>query len=54
MLLLLAYAEVLPYDYVDSARTMRGYLPALESAAGAMGWPSTRVENVGGGFVGMV
>ena len=32
LLLRLANAEVLPYDYAEFARTMRGYLPGLESA----------------------
>jgi N-acetylated-alpha-linked acidic dipeptidase len=41
MLLRLANAEVLPYDYVEYARTMRGYLPALESALKAKGWETT-------------
>jgi N-acetylated-alpha-linked acidic dipeptidase len=38
MLLRLANAEVLPYDYAEYARTMRGYLPALEAALRARGW----------------
>jgi N-acetylated-alpha-linked acidic dipeptidase len=38
LLLRLANAEVLPYDYVEYARTMRGYLPALESALRGKGW----------------
>jgi N-acetylated-alpha-linked acidic dipeptidase len=38
LLLRLANAEVLPYDYAEFARTMRGYLPALEEALGAKGW----------------
>lgn len=32
MVLRLANADILPYDYVEFARTMRGYLPALDSA----------------------
>jgi N-acetylated-alpha-linked acidic dipeptidase len=43
MLLRLANAEVLPYDYVEYARTMRGYLPALESALKAKGWETTTI-----------
>jgi len=38
LLLRLANAEVLPYDYAEFARTMRGYLPALESTLKAKGW----------------
>jgi N-acetylated-alpha-linked acidic dipeptidase len=38
MLLRLANAEVLPYDYVEYARTMRGYLPALESSLKGKSW----------------
>ena len=40
MLLRLANAEILPYDYAEFARTMRGYLPALDRAMGAKGIPS--------------
>lgn len=38
MLLRLANADVLPYDYVEFARTMRGYLPMMEAAARTAGW----------------
>lgn len=38
MLLRLANAEVLPYDYAEFARTMRGYLPALDSVLQAKEW----------------
>jgi N-acetylated-alpha-linked acidic dipeptidase len=34
----LANADILPYDYAEFARTMRGYLPALDSAIDARGW----------------
>lgn len=37
MLLRLANADVLPYDYVEYARTMRRYLPSLERAIAAAG-----------------
>jgi N-acetylated-alpha-linked acidic dipeptidase len=43
LLLRLANAEVLPYDYAEFARTMRGYLPALESALKAKGWDAQPV-----------
>ncbi len=39
MALRLANADVLPYDYVEYATTMRGYLPALDSAFSARSWP---------------
>jgi N-acetylated-alpha-linked acidic dipeptidase len=34
----LANADVLPYDYVEFARTMRGHVDAAGDAAGAAGW----------------
>lgn len=37
MMLRLANAEILPYDYAEFARTMRGYLPALHRAMAAKG-----------------
>jgi N-acetylated-alpha-linked acidic dipeptidase len=43
MLLRLANAEILPYDYVEFARTMQRYLPAIDRAVAAKRWggPST-------------
>jgi N-acetylated-alpha-linked acidic dipeptidase len=38
LLLRLANADVLPYDYVEFARTMRRYVPGLETAATRHGW----------------
>ena len=38
LMLRLANADVLPYDYVEFARTMRGYLPRMEAAARRAGW----------------
>jgi N-acetylated-alpha-linked acidic dipeptidase len=38
MLLRLADAEILPYDYVEFAQTMRRYLPPLEQAIGRRRW----------------
>jgi N-acetylated-alpha-linked acidic dipeptidase len=35
MLLRLANADILPYDYVEFARTMQRYLPAVDGALGA-------------------
>lgn len=41
MVLRLANADVLPYDYAEFARTMRRYLPAIDSAIGKRRWTST-------------
>lgn len=41
MTLRLANADVLPYDYVEFAATMRKYLPAMDSALAARHWAST-------------
>ena len=38
MVLRFANAEVLPYDYVEFARTMQRYLPALDRALAARKW----------------
>ncbi|HEX6036811.1 M20/M25/M40 family metallo-hydrolase [Longimicrobium sp.] len=38
LLLRLANADVVPYDYEEFARTMRGYLPMMEAAARRAGW----------------
>jgi N-acetylated-alpha-linked acidic dipeptidase len=38
MLLRIANAEILPYDYVEFARTMQRYLPEIEAGAQAQGW----------------
>jgi N-acetylated-alpha-linked acidic dipeptidase len=38
MALRMANAELLPYDYEEFARTLRGYLPALDSAMVAKRW----------------
>ena len=37
MVLRLADADLLPYDYVEYARTMRGYLPQVDRQAGTAG-----------------
>ncbi len=37
----LANADILPYDYVEFARTMRRYLPAVERGLAARGWDPT-------------
>jgi N-acetylated-alpha-linked acidic dipeptidase len=38
MMLRLANADVLPYDYVEYARTMRRYVPAVDQAIAARKW----------------
>ena len=40
MVLRLANADVLPYDYVEFARTMRKYLPAIDTAFAKRHWAS--------------
>jgi N-acetylated-alpha-linked acidic dipeptidase len=40
MALRLANADIIPYDYVEFARTMRRYLPAIDSAATKHRWAS--------------
>ncbi len=41
MVLRLANADVLPYDYVEFARTMKGYLPALDRTLAARHWTAS-------------
>jgi len=53
MLLRLANAEVLPYDYAEFARTMRGYLPGLEEPLKAKGWDAGVVSPVRTAVEGM-
>ncbi len=38
LLLRMANADILPYDYAEYARTMRGYVPGVEAAIAAHGW----------------
>ena len=38
LLLRIANADILPYDYVEYARTMRGYIPAIDAAITSHGW----------------
>jgi N-acetylated-alpha-linked acidic dipeptidase len=38
MVLRLANADIVPYDYVEFARTMQRYLPAIERQIGSRGW----------------
>jgi N-acetylated-alpha-linked acidic dipeptidase len=41
MLLRVANADVLPYDYVEFARTMRKYLPAIDHAVAEHHWTAS-------------
>ena len=41
LVLRLANADILPYDYVEFARTMQGYLPALDRSLAAKRWSTT-------------
>ena len=41
MMLRMANADILPYDYVEYARTMRGYLPALDRSLGEKRWTAS-------------
>jgi N-acetylated-alpha-linked acidic dipeptidase len=41
MALRLANAEILPYDYVEFARTMRRYVPALDQAIATRKWQAS-------------
>jgi N-acetylated-alpha-linked acidic dipeptidase len=59
MVLRVANADVLPYDYVEFARTMRRYLPSIDKAVGDHRWsaPTTalraaidRLEKEGSSF----
>jgi N-acetylated-alpha-linked acidic dipeptidase len=48
MMLRMANADVLPYDYAEFARTMRGYLPALDSAFHARGYGALNADALRG------
>jgi N-acetylated-alpha-linked acidic dipeptidase len=41
MMLRLANADVLPYDYVEYARTMKSYVPRVTKAIGDEGWSTS-------------
>lgn len=47
MLIRMADADILPYDYVEFANTMRRYLPALRRGFATKGWDSTSVAPLG-------
>lgn len=41
MVLRLANADILPYDYVEYARTMKDYIPRVTKAIGEKGWSTS-------------
>jgi N-acetylated-alpha-linked acidic dipeptidase len=41
LVLRVANADVLPYDYVEYARTMHRYLPAIDQSIAARGWTAS-------------
>lgn len=41
MMMRLANADILPYDYVEFARTMRKYLSPIDRALSVKGWPGS-------------
>lgn len=47
MVVRMASADVLPYDYVEFANTMRRYLPAMRRGFAQKGWDSTAVAPLG-------
>ena len=51
MVLRLANADVLPYDYAEFARTMRRYLPAVDSAFSRRRWSTTRATEALGAAI---
>ena len=53
MMLRLANAEVLPYDYAEYARTMRGYVGGVESALKSKGWDAAPVAALAEAIEGM-
>lgn len=53
MLLRLANAEILPYDYAEFARTMAGYLPGVEEPLKAKGWDGAVVAPLRAAVEGM-
>jgi N-acetylated-alpha-linked acidic dipeptidase len=53
LILRLANAQVLPYDYAEFARTMRGYLPDLAQSLRGKGWDTTTVAPLRAAIDGM-
>jgi len=44
LLLRVADADVLPFDYIEYARTMRTYIPAIDKSIGQHHWTATTTE----------
>ncbi|MBV9110373.1 MAG: M20/M25/M40 family metallo-hydrolase [Gemmatimonadetes bacterium] len=53
LILRLANAQVLPYDYAEFAKTMRGYLPDLAQSLRGKGWDTTTVAPLRAAIDGM-
>lgn len=47
MVVRMADADILPYDYVEFANTMRRYLPALRRGFAMKGWDTTAIAPLG-------
>ncbi len=45
-----ANADILPYDYVEFARTMRRYLPPMQRSFASRGWNATALEPISAGI----
>ena len=53
MVLRLANADILPYDYVEFAKTMQRYLPALDRMLAAKKWNGSNTTALGGAMSNM-
>ncbi len=53
LLLRLANADVIPYDYVEYARTMQHYLPAIDDAIRAHRWTGVSTARLAAAITGM-
>ena len=47
MLVRMADADILPYDYVEFAQTMRRYVPAMRRGFAMKGWDTTSIAPLG-------
>ncbi len=45
-----ADADILPYDYVEFARTMRRYLPPMQRSFAAKGWNAQALDQISSGI----
>ncbi|HEX9484622.1 MAG TPA: M20/M25/M40 family metallo-hydrolase, partial [Gemmatimonadaceae bacterium] len=53
MVLRIANSDILPYDYAEFARTMQGYVPALDRALGAKSWSAVTTTALRSAISGM-